>query len=129
MNSVPCTLSAGDPPVAGNTEGMCRPEDSSPFCGGRGNDAVNISSWLATPVAADEAINGPCFNARGLRNRVWCQQGLEWLWPAITVLGSLSLAAALWAYTTYGPKAKEAPKKEKLQLPLRPVNGEFGDGL
>lgn len=66
MNGVKCTLTAGDPPVAGNTaEAMC-------------NDAVNISSFMTAVAMAPSPsdLADGCYNSRGLRSRIWCQQGL-----------------------------------------------------
>lgn len=101
MNGVKCTLTAGDPPVAGNTaEAMC-------------NDAVNISSFMTAVAMAPSPsdLADGCYNSRGLRSRIWCQQGLEWLLPIVTVLGAVSLALAQFAWAKLGPK-KEVQKKE-----------------
>ncbi|CAK9063618.1 unnamed protein product [Durusdinium trenchii] len=65
MNSVPCTFRATDPPMAGNSAGLC-------------DDAINISSFLADqPEAEVQMLADGCHNSRGLRVRLWCTQDLD----------------------------------------------------
>ncbi|CAJ1392982.1 unnamed protein product [Effrenium voratum] len=111
MNSVPCTLTATDPPVQGDTTGLC-------------DDPVNITSWLAAGAMEADVVEEPCFNGRGLRKRLWCVQGIEWSLPVGTTLLAVFIGVAqfLWAKTHPAkPKQKEAPKvvtEEKRSIAL-----------
>ena len=99
MNGVKCTLTAGDPPVAGNTAGMC-------------TDPVNISSFMASGVGMDASLvaSDGCINSKGMRIRVWCEEGLEWLLPAVTVASAVGFAIAQYLWSRLFPP-KEVQKK------------------
>eukprot|EP00913_Durusdinium_trenchii_P018386 g17271.t1 len=65
MNSVPCTFRATDPPMAGNSAGLC-------------DDAINISSFLADqPEAEVQMLADGCHNSRGLRVRLWTSKSAK----------------------------------------------------
>eukprot|EP00438_Fugacium_kawagutii_P034151 Skav228530 [mRNA] locus=scaffold796:328991:351330:+ [translate_table: standard] len=84
MNSVPCTLKAEDPPMAGNTEGLC-------------SDAVNISAFLTAAEAPEAAqMADACHNAQGLRVRLWCNASLEFLLPLLALLAAITLKVVIY---------------------------------
>ena len=103
MNSVPCTLKAADPPMAGDTEGLC-------------DDLVNISGFLTAPVLMDERMDLDACHRGNLRVRLWCLQDYEWLLPLVSVIAALGIVAVQYAWEKYGPKKTEqSPRKSSKQ--------------
>ncbi|CAE8674628.1 unnamed protein product [Polarella glacialis] len=82
MHSEPCTLSAIDPPMAaGSSAGLC-------------DDALNLTSHLSEDQKATGGLDA-CFNSQGLRRRLWCQDGMQWLLPFVFSLLALTLLTVL----------------------------------
>jgi len=107
MNSVPCTLKAGDPPIAGNTEGLCA-------------DAINISSFLAVAATEEVQMADACHNNQGLRTRLWCNASLEFVLPLVALL----LATALKIFLHFREKQQAAaPKKGEVKEKELPAEG------
>eukprot|EP00931_Biecheleriopsis_adriatica_P042206 TRINITY_DN2405_c0_g1_i2.p1 TRINITY_DN2405_c0_g1~~TRINITY_DN2405_c0_g1_i2.p1 ORF type:complete len:1595 (+),score=335.47 TRINITY_DN2405_c0_g1_i2:126-4787(+) len=113
MNSVPCTLRAVQPPMAGNTEGMC-------------DDPVSITSLLQT---SEHESFDECYNARGLRVRLWCQNGIQWLLPLVFTVLAVAVVSAQYAWERkYGSKKafKQPAEKEDRKEQSDKISGTEG---
>lgn len=105
MNSVPCTFRATDPPMAGNSAGLC-------------DDAINISSFLADqPEAEVQMLADGCHNSRGLRVRLWCTQDLEWMMALVTVLMAVALKVGIYLWEKYHVKPEQKSKATAVPAP------------
>ncbi|CAE8635125.1 unnamed protein product [Polarella glacialis] len=81
MHSVPCTMSAIDPRRTWSSAGLC-------------DDAINLTSHLPDNQKGRGGLDA-CFNSQGLRRRLWCQDGMQWLLPVVFSLLALTLLAVL----------------------------------
>ena len=105
MNDVPCTLTAADPPIAGDTEGLC-------------DDPMNITEFLADPILMDDRVDLDACHKGSLRARLWCLQDVEWLLPLVSVIAALCIVGVQYTWETSRQKAtRQSLESSKEDMP------------
>eukprot|EP00434_Breviolum_minutum_P030827 symbB.v1.2.027259.t1/scaffold2785.1/size70456/2 len=116
MNSVPCTLKASDPPIAGNTEGLCA-------------DALNISSFLAEATDTEAMASDACHNSQGLRVRLWCNASMEFVLPLVAFLAAVALKGVLYFNERMAATKADAKKGDAKESKGKELAQEAAPGL
>ncbi|CAE7839207.1 Fam3b, partial [Symbiodinium necroappetens] len=105
MNDVPCTLTAADPPIAGDTEGLC-------------DDPMNITEFLPDPILMDDRVDLDACHKGSLRARLWCLQDVEWLLPLVSVIAALCIVGVQYTWETSRQKAtRQSLESSKEDMP------------